>query len=224
MSVGVALDVAVEPVLVERPVRGVEEESDLLVGRGLGLLRGGRVSAAGDVLEGRVTKVEEPLVDGDPGAKVLEGVTGEVHDGEPLWLVEDADVSEAEECPACDGVVEVDDPEPVEDGEELDELADVADHGGTELAFCADFSGVELDLILGDSGEFAGCGDVVDVNVEGTLADGDEEGLCGRQECFWATSLNISRAEAARGDISERVRFMVSESFQGGSRKWILWK
>lgn len=180
MSVGVALDVAVEPVLVERPVRGVEEERDLLLGRGLGRLRGSRVSAAGDVLEGRVSKVEETLVDGDPGAKVLEGVTGEVHDGEPLWLVEDPDVSEAEEGPACDGIVELDDPEPVEDAEELDELADVVDHGGAQLGFCADFSAVELDLIIRDSGEFAGLGDVVDVDVEGTLADGDEEGLCGR--------------------------------------------
>ena len=130
------------------PVRVMEEHVDLFLG---GRLRDRRLIClwgAAVVLDGPVSEVEEPLVDGDLGAKVGEGVAGEVDDGGPLLLVDDPDVLVSEEGPVLDGAVELDDVEPFEGAEELDELADVLDHGRPELLVCANLPAVELDVVV----------------------------------------------------------------------------
>ena len=148
MSVGVALDVLVEPFLAKRPVLGVQEHGCLFLGGGTGSRRGVVLSGARGVHGWAVSKVEEPLVDGDLGAKVFEGVAGEVDDGEPLLLIEDLDALESEEGPSVDGTFELYDLELLEGVEELDELANVEDHGRTELLVCADLRAVELHLLV----------------------------------------------------------------------------
>ena len=181
MPVGVALDVAVEPGLVKHPVRRVQKHGGLLLGGRHGL---GRLGRAGPVLEGPVSEVEEPLVDGDHGAEVGEGVACEVEDGQPLVLVEDVDDLVSEEGPVVDGTFELDDFEVVHGVEELDELADVVRHADVEGLVCADLRAVALDLVVRDPGLPAhGC-DVIEVGVEGALADGHEQRLLGSQAVF----------------------------------------
>ena len=155
----------------------MEEHVDLFLG---GRLRDRRLIClwgAAVVLDGPVPEVEEPLVDGDLGAKVGEGVAGEVDDGGPFLLVDDLDVLVSEKGPVLDGAVELDDVEPFEGAEELDELADVLDHGRPELLVCANLPAVELDLVVRDPGLCADGCDVFDVGAEGALTDGHEQRL-----------------------------------------------
>ena len=177
VRVGVALDVALEPVLVEDPVRVVEEHADLLLGGGLWRGRPALVPGVRAAPERGVSKVEEPLVDGDLGAEVFEGVAGEVDGGGPLVLLEDSDILVREHGPVLDGLLELDDVEDFECAEELDEPADVLDHGRAKTLGGADFGGVQLDLVVREPGLRAYGREVADVGVEGALADGHEQRL-----------------------------------------------